>query len=82
MSYELFTEVSEEQQQMVVGGKGIYDYINTNYYQDLTAFNFAVGSGPQGSFVTQEFASQTIDTSAYKNFLLNPYGGYYDDLDS
>lgn len=81
MSNELFTEVCEEQQQMVVGGKSIYDYINTNYYQDLTAFNFAVGSGPQGSFVTQEFASYTIDTSAYKNFALNPYGDYYYDLD-
>ncbi|PMB27112.1 hypothetical protein CEN46_02160 [Fischerella thermalis CCMEE 5318] len=82
MSNELFTEVCEEQQQMVVGGTSIYDYINTNYYQDLTAFNFTVGSGPNGSYVTQQFASQTIDTSAYKNFLLNPYGGYYDYLDS
>ncbi|BAZ69935.1 MAG: CTB family bacteriocin [Pelatocladus maniniholoensis HA4357-MV3] len=79
MFNELFNEITEEQQQLVAGGKSISDYINTNYYQDLTAFNFAIGSGPHGSYVTQEFASLEIDTSAYKDFYLDsddPYMAY------
>ncbi|BAZ69937.1 MAG: CTB family bacteriocin [Pelatocladus maniniholoensis HA4357-MV3] len=71
----LFSEVAEEQQQLVAGGKSIYDNLNTNYYADLTAFSFKAASGPGGSVVTQEFAEQEIDTSAYKTFELNPY--YY-----
>ncbi|MCP6761254.1 MAG: CTB family bacteriocin [Fischerella sp. CENA71] len=76
MSNELFSEVCEEQQQLVAGGKSIYDYINTNYYQDLTAFNFSIGSGPNGSYVNQQFAELEIDTSAYKDFYLDSYDPY------
>ncbi|PMB40553.1 hypothetical protein CEN41_19125, partial [Fischerella thermalis CCMEE 5330] len=52
----LFSEVTEEQQQMVAGGKTIYDSLGTYFNADTTAFVFAAASGPGGSLVTQEFA--------------------------
>ncbi|EHC13878.1 CTB family bacteriocin [Fischerella thermalis] len=73
----LFSEISEEQQQMVAGGKSINDYISTYFNADTTVFAFAAASGPGGSVVTQEFAEQEINTSAYKSFQLNPYFYYY-----
>ncbi|BAU04670.1 hypothetical protein NIES592_05635 [Fischerella major NIES-592] len=72
----LFSEVTEEQQQMVAGGKTIYDSLGTYFNADTTAFVFAAASGPGGSLVTQEFAEQEINTSAYKTFELNPYFYY------
>ncbi|MFB2770984.1 CTB family bacteriocin, partial [Pelatocladus sp. BLCC-F211] len=71
----LFSEVAEEQQQMVAGGKSIYDNLSTYFNADTTAFAFKTASGPGGSVVTQEFAEQEINTGAYKTFELNPY--YY-----
>ncbi|MCP6761256.1 MAG: CTB family bacteriocin [Fischerella sp. CENA71] len=71
----LFSEVAEEQQQLVAGGKSINDYLSTYFNADTTAFAFSAASGPGGSVVTQEFAEQEINTSANKSFQLNPY--YY-----
>jgi hypothetical protein len=79
MSHEtsnLFSEVTEEQQQMIAGGKTIYDNLSTYFNANTTAFAFAAASGPGGSQVYQEFAEQEIDTSAYKTFELNPYFYY------
>jgi hypothetical protein len=80
MSNELFADVSEEQQSIVAGGGGydgydpakIIDRVKTDYLatKDTTAFKFGVASGPGGSVVTQEFATESvkIDTSAEKMF--------------
>lgn len=70
MSYQLFTELSPEQQEIVSGGGGnsIADLISTNFSQSLQQLYFDVKSTPGGSAVSQVFENQQIDTSAKKVF--------------
>lgn len=72
---ELFTELSDEQQEIISGGINMSDLINTNFFgkQEALAFQAGVQSGPGGSTVSQQVAANltNIDTSAAKNFTLN-----------
>lgn len=75
---DLFSNISEEQEQIVAGGgllphtSSIDDYVNTNYsaQNDIQSFKFYVSSTGNGSVVAQQFVNQstTVDTSTNKWF--------------
>jgi soluble P-type ATPase len=74
MSNELFTDVTEEQQQIVAGGS-LSDSVFTNFNLDQAVLSVGIASGEKGSEIEQEFAFKKVDTSASK--YLNYYPSYY-----
>lgn len=73
MSYELFTELSVEQQEVVSGGSvgtKVDDYLNTNFYQQNFTLVSDVSSNKNGSQIKQYTASENIKTDASKYYKL------------
>lgn len=68
---ELLTELSEEQQEILTGGKfsfpkefaGNFGLSDTSYLQEGSALNTISTSGPQGSAVGGYSISQLINTN-------------------
>jgi len=68
MNTELFVELSDDQQEIISGGIGLYDYLGTYFSQEALAFSATAASGPGGSAVNQTVLAVDIETSAFKGF--------------
>jgi hypothetical protein len=66
---QLWSELSEEQQQMVAGGlQSINKNVNTFYNTNAIAFLNQAGSGPGGSFVNTGLQQAELDTGSKEKF--------------
>jgi hypothetical protein len=66
---QLWSELSEEQQQMVAGGlQSINKNVNTFYNTNAIAFLNQAGSGPGGSFVNTGLQQAELDTASKEKF--------------
>jgi hypothetical protein len=69
---ELFTELSDQQQEMTIGGiQGIHKNVNTCYNTNAIHFINQNGSGPGGSFVNTGIEQAEIKTGSSENLNAN-----------
>jgi hypothetical protein len=70
MKSNLFTNLSEEQQELVSGGGQLYE-LNEEDYTDFeyqtVKLDKIIGSGPEGSFIEKSFKTNFVFTSAYED---------------
>jgi hypothetical protein len=76
MEFNLFTDLSEEQQELTSGGGqliGATEYDATKFEYQLVSLNKAIASGPGGSAVVSNLATAFVYTSAkqYLNLKFN-----------
>jgi hypothetical protein len=67
MEFNLFTDLSEEQQELTSGGGqliGASEYDVTKYELQLVNLNKTIASGPNGSFITKRLSTAFLLTSA------------------
>ncbi len=67
MELNLFTDLSEEQQELTCGGGqliGAYEHDFTNYTLQTLNLTKAIASGPQGSAIVKNLTTAYLNTSA------------------
>jgi len=63
MDFELFIELPNKQQELVVGGAD-FELSGSNYANRLVALRGATSSGPNGSFANSAGVSSAVNTAA------------------